>query len=361
MIRMWNPTSKPKRTKLKAQAWAIQAVAFSADSGTLASADYTTIQLFDVATGRQRLAIPTRHWVFAMALAPDGRTLASGGNRGLGGQEPGVVKLWDAATGKQPGAALDPHMMSVRGVSFSPDGRLLAAWSWGPAEGEPAGAVTLWDAAGRERAAWKGYNSVAFAPDGRTVAVAGQQGLLLWDVATGQQRAALPAPTGRLVSVRFAPDGRTLATGGADGTVRLWDPATGQERASLPGQAAGEVLVDFAPDGNTLAVLCPAEHTVALWDASTWRERAVLRGVSGPLAFTPDGKTLATSGSTLLLWQAATGQQLLTLKAQDFPITCLAFSPDGQVLASGAGWRDENDGVYLWRAAPQEDTPAPGK
>src|SRR5262249_50905151 len=240
------------------------------------------------------------HWLFGMALAPDGKTLASGGNRGTSGQEPGIVKLWEVATGKER-AVLDPHMKSVQGVAFAPDGKLLAAWSWTPREGDPAGAVTVWDADGRERATWKGYGSVALAPDGRTVAVAGQRGVLRWDAGTGRERATLRGHTGRVASVCFAPDGRSLATGGTDGTARLWDPVAGQERATFAGHPREDVHVEFAPDGKTLAVLCPGERTVRLWEVSTGKPRAVLRGVAGPLAFARDSKTLVTSGSSLVL------------------------------------------------------------
>jgi WD40 repeat protein len=245
-------------------------------------------------------------------------------------------------------------MESVHGVAFSPDGKLLAAWSW---ERNPASAVTVWDADGKERATWKGYDSVALAPDGRTVAVAGQQGVLLWDAATGRERATLRGHTGRVASVCFAPDGGTLATGGTDGTARLWDAVTEQERAALAGHPRKDLQVGFAPDGKTLAVLTPGERTVRLWEVSTAKLRAVLRSVAGPLAFPPDGKTLVTSGNSLVLWQVATGQELLTLPAQPFPVTCVAFASNRKLLACCAGWRDENDGVYLWRAAPDDAVP----
>ena len=82
------------------------------------------------------------------------------------------------------------------------------------------------------------------------------------------------------------------------------------------------------------------------------QERLALGASSTALSFTPDGRTLATSGGSgagMALWQASTGQELIALKSQ-YPVTSLAFSPDGAALAVGSGYRDENEGTVLFRA-----------
>ena len=225
-----------------------------------------------------------------------------------------------------------PHDLS-NSIAFSPDGMTLAA-------GGENKTISLWNVSTGKLentlrdSDWVG--SVSFAPDGRTLASASaEQSVKLWDIRAGSVRVVLKhsAP---VRSVSFSPDGAVLASSGDDGAVRLWEAESGRPLKTLHGHEGPVLRVAFSPDGVALAT-SGADGITKLWDIESGTVRATFSGHRGPVhhvAFAPDGETLASASAdgTVKLWDVGTGQLLTTLTDNAWSI---AFSPDGSLLATG--------------------------
>lgn len=328
------------------------ALAFAPDGSRLAVGTDQRVRVWDVAANVERCTfIDHRKEVFALALTPDGQTLATSSSDG-------TVRLWHTATGKQ------THQFQTEeerfgGVACSPDGAVVA-WSGGK------GAFNLTELnAGdpiREKPTRRflvdkelhGFYCLAFAPNGRTLAL-GAHRLFLCDSATGKELRQFRHETNPLLNAAFFENGRCVMYATAN-RIAFWDAATGELQRDITLELNAIASVALAPDGKTVAAALndpegmfrPHRNVIRIWEVSTGR---VLRNLKvadtikpgetdtlARLAYSPDGRLLAVGArdGTVFLWDVATDQERCRFKGHQSWIYALAFARDGRVLASGS-------------------------
>jgi WD40 repeat protein len=332
-----------------------------------------------------------------LALSPDGRRLATYHSPQFGSltvtlpdgrrlsSEPGLIELWDAATGARVATAKPIHAGPVSDVLWSPDGRRLLT---SPRSAE--GALTIWDAASGEAVATyrketteQSLAAARWSPDGRLIAaVTGVHaprprcGIQLWDVASGARlRASREGHAAFVYALRWSPDGKRLLSCSHDRTAKVWDVATGDLVRTLAGHAG-----DPPPGGNRIVFFFGGEYSFQNY-------RPGGGGYGDPtvqiaaMAWSRDGRRLATvshfslsgvggfrSFSKVRVWDPATGEGVCVLGASAAPngggkahagtsdllppTWALAWSPDGGLLAtlgnpSRGGTKPE---VKVWQA-----------
>ncbi|MEZ5406964.1 MAG: serine/threonine-protein kinase [Acidimicrobiales bacterium] len=301
--------------------------------------------------------------VRAVAFAPDGAWLATGG-------QDGVLRLAPAG---DPGTAVAIATGEgwVLGLAWSPDGTALATASStgsvtvrpvadpaGPGSApEPAPAPTTVIAAHPGSTA----EAVAWSPDGGTLASAGGDGQVrLWrpdgtpirNLATGSAGGDQQARPPQL-AVGWSPDGSRVAAGGKDGVLRVWDAASGQLLASLalPDWVRS---IDWSPDGRNLATSSPdgVSRVVSPDGGQVTAERAVGVDLTGPTRWSPDGRRLAAGTVTgqMVVWDPATGDELARAgtaggeEGTDRAVLAVAWAPAGDRVVVGR----QDGSVDIW-------------
>lgn len=296
------------------------------------------LYFYEVATGKllrksgDREAVSDANY---LALSPDGKIVATGGN---------PIRLWETATAR--------HLRALPGggkdFAFSPDGKTLAVWE--------SKTVRFYEVlTGRERGRLQGFVSdkitFAFAPHGRTAYLDDDFGVIRRvSLVTGKE---IPAPDGHLgpiLRAALSADGKRVASLGADGTVRVWDTAGGKQVRCVRVAPGGLDLVArhhscalaLSPDGGLVAASL-GQGGVRVWDVAKGSERLGLLtdGFVRALAFSPDGARLAATGDKTWVWLIRHAEQ--PTRFPDLGGSGVVFSPDGKTLIGPGGRQSDAD------------------
>ena len=349
----------------------ILAVACSSDGElVMTGGEDGAVRLWDARTG-DPLGQPWAHAkpVHAVAFSPDGNTILVGTWM--------QARLYDAVTAAPRGAPLIHQTGFVRTVAFSPDGKFAltggddcSAWLWDTTTGQPVGNPMRYK---------KPVSAVAYGPDGKTVAVAADTDVRVFDAPLTVPPGRRLIHTGVVRAVIYSPDGKTLLTRSGDADARLWDVATGEPRGEPLTRRGPVRAAAFDPTGNTV-ITGGDLGRVQLWDAASGQPlgealeingsvRAVaytlsdnrfgldghleIKGSIRAVGFSPDGKTTITAAEdgTARCWDTATRRPLGKPIPIPDKLASLQISARGKTLLALA----QDGSVRLWNFAELPD------
>lgn len=370
--RIWTPSTHTKIWILKGHTKRVNSVCFSSDGKWLVSGSSDCAwKVWDLRTRKELWTASTDSPVFSVALNPDNTRLATGSGdafvRLWDVATKKVLLTLNPHSGPVKSVVFSPdgnHLASLSLPNWETARRAKAAIKiWDAASGQE-----LWTVSLLERSTWSSNSlsssSLAFSPDGkRLVGVGGEgQSVNLWDTKTGQETLPPllpPLKPGKYVdSVAYSPDGKRIVTAG-DSTVTLWDAGTGQKswtKNISPGSSGWEVSsLAFSPDSTR--IICGKLNGGPILDAATGDTICTLR-VASNVAFSPDSARIASNNSLsdyaneINVWEAV--QPPLSLEGftgHKEVVNSVAFSPDGKRLVSGSGDKT----VKVWDATTGQE------
>jgi WD40 repeat protein len=355
-------------------------IAISHDGTRLASLDNSSVHVWDMASGKRLQQLRETSSALSVAFSPDGRRIAAA-------ETNAVMGLWDVASGKRlhrlPGHAdgflprvtpafvpggqrlvtvaatdkdalvwdvesgrrlmrLRAHPAGIDGLAVSPDGHWIATAS------TEEGAVYLWDVtSGKRVRVLQGYvnteliySVLAFSADSRRLVTrTAADTVVLWEVESGTPLRRFRGHGKEMLTAAFTADGKWLATGGTDGSSILWDLTASGPARLIQRSSSGLPWGVFSPDGRWLAIESGDRATVL--DVVTGdRVRDLVHAARvSAIAFSADGKRIATGGTdnAVVIWDAGSGMLLRRFADHDDVVSRVEFTADGSTLTITTG------------------------
>jgi RNA polymerase sigma factor (sigma-70 family) len=311
-------------------------------------------------TSRFRHGIP----VGTLAVSPDGKIAFVANDSHMEGS----ARAFDLATGR---VLFTPtNIMGIRAGVFSPDGRSLVTSEYEDLYvRDAATGKVLRKIAGphTDSGPSKSWGLISFTPDGKAVVTVSQgkfihlidfeTGKTIRDISMTNPESDLGPDWSSVLDVAISPDGKLLASGGYDNDkgnyfARLWDVETGKELRRFPHgkQGYGVRCLAFSPDGKTLATLGTQSGVILrVFDVATGKEVKAFpkdgeqRTARGSVAFSPDGKTLAAAGASIRLFDTTTWELRLRIDRQ---ASDLHFTDGGKTLTAAV-----SGAIHRWDTA----------
>jgi len=378
-IRIWSITNWSLLGTFTGHTSGVTCISYSPDATTLASGSLDgTIKLWSIANATCRETIAAHaDMVASVAISPDGKCVASGGQDNdlkiwsttdgallqvFGGHADLVkavaissdsslcasasndktIQIRDLTSGILT-AVLPGHTGCVSAMAFAPDSAVLASGG-GPLD--PT--IKFWRLADREllRTIYTGTSGVmalAFSPDGSVVASGGdfdEQVIRLWNVEDGTSAQTLPGHSNGVTALAFSPIGDLIASGGRrfDNTVKVWPLTNGSRVRKFTGHSNNIEAIAFAEDGDKIASGSSGTNALRIWKVSDGSSR-IIGNDTNPVffvAFSPDGNVLAAaSKDAIQLWSVVSGTLIQTITQETFRVSCLAYSPNGNLFMLG--------------------------
>ncbi|KAF8976611.1 hypothetical protein BGZ46_008120 [Entomortierella lignicola] len=349
-VRLWDiETGDCIQTFLGRQV-SISIIAFSPNGNQIAGSSDKFVNFWNLRVGNPN-ETPTGHnsMVVNVVLSSKARQVAS-----IGQED--TFRLWDIDSGRCI-RIMRGHSSSVSRVAYSPDGSQIISGSWDKT-------LRLWDVhTGNCIHVFEGtmtrVTDVAYSPKGNQVASCSEEaGIRLWDVKSGNCNFFLQGHLSWATSVVYSPSGDLVATGSSDKTIRLWETSTGSCTKTLQGHTHPILQLQFSSFGDRI-MSGSMESTIRLWDVNTGECLKAIKS-SGPtfsMSFSPDGKQIAagtkdwtlhriTVKNTVKTWNIDTGEMVHNIVEDTSKFESVSYSPAGDLLASGC----DDSTVRVWSA-----------